>query len=173
MFQHFFKCCLDEFYSRPEAHELGWLAVLLAGVVHGLLDGRMSRRKGVMKMINVNELVDLAQQLDSVMDDSDRGVISANFYKGVNFLVRLDYFLAHFNHGDIVERSGTSKEFEVSTEVDGVVFSALVGRDELEKLRGFAPDEWIDRQALRRSKKVLSIKNAQSQGNVTELVKSM
>lgn len=121
-------------------------------------------------MINVNELVDLAQRLDSVVDDSDSHVLAITFSNRgeIKCLLSLTGFLANFDSGDVSERQRGG--WEIETEVEGVNFKALFYRDDLIRLRGFAPDAWIDERLEEKAHSILSIKKTHPHGNANERV---
>lgn len=96
-------------------------------------------------MEQINELVGLAQQLDSVMDDAGMVIsFSIDSTGGVRFLVHTPYLLEKFDDVEVIKKRDKQFPFTLEAEIEGVGFRAFVGMDELELLRGKVPDEWID-----------------------------
>ncbi|SKB05238.1 hypothetical protein [Sporosarcina newyorkensis] len=98
-------------------------------------------------MEKINELIALAQQIDSVMDDSGGTVYSLDISQTngrCRFLIEPDEFLAQFEHADMVKRHDAEIPVVLETEIEGVVFRAYVHSNEIELLRGQVSDQWLD-----------------------------
>lgn len=96
-------------------------------------------------MENINELVELAQQLDAAMDD-DKSVFSVNIGTNgrISFLADPKYILRNFENVDVIKRKDKDCPFKLEAEIEGVGFDTYVHLDEVELLRGRIPNEWID-----------------------------
>lgn len=127
-------------------------------------------------MIHVNELVDLAQRLDSVLDDSEGEILSANFGQyGTEIHVDLPFFVNKFSHADIANGGSYDYPFQLQIQVEGILFYALVGREQMDVLNHYATNKWLERYCPVHMKTVCSgpNKKAHSHGSVNELAESM
>lgn len=98
-------------------------------------------------MGNINELVELAQQLNTAMLDNKSVIsmdISTTRGESIKFLVGPGYILENFENVDVIKRKGKDIPFKLEAEIEGVVFETYVCLDEVEFLRGHIPNEWID-----------------------------
>lgn len=99
-------------------------------------------------MNHLDELVDLTQQLVSVMDDIGRGIISTDIYPKTGRVVHLcntDFFLQHFSIFDVSIHQGNSDyPVEIQTEIDGVSFIAILNKSELFQIKNHLPESWIN-----------------------------
>ncbi|MEK4024445.1 hypothetical protein [Sporosarcina sp. FSL W7-1283] len=111
-------------------------------------------------MEHLQELIELARQLDAVMDDNKEvyGLdISAS--GGVKFFTDPKYIIKTFSSFDVKETFKDDYPFRLSTEVEGVVFVSRTHLDEVHLLRGFIPDEIVDKYSTtEKPKKVFKIR---------------
>ena len=96
-------------------------------------------------MEQLNELVELAQQLEAAMDDA-KSIISANIGSDgrFSFLVEIQYMFRNFDNVDVIKKEDMDYPFRLETEIEGIGFCTHVRLDKVELLRGFIPDEWIE-----------------------------
>lgn len=93
----------------------------------------------------LNEIIDLSQQLVSVMDDTGWGVISTHIHArtgSVEHHCDPNFFLNNFPTFDVQKRSSDSFPFEIRTEFDGVQFNALISPSELHLIERHLPESW-------------------------------
>lgn len=100
-------------------------------------------------MEQINELVELAQQIDAVMDDTKSEVFSLHISSRgrTAFLVTPEYMLKNFDNMDVTKTGETDVDcavFKLETEIEGVIFKCSIYRDELHLLNGRIPDEWLN-----------------------------
>lgn len=98
-------------------------------------------------MEKINELIFLAQHIDSVMDDAGGSVYSLNISRTsgkCRFLIEPQEFLAQFKNGDVKKRDTPQIPIVLETEIEGVAFRAYVHDYEIELLRGYVSEQWLD-----------------------------
>ncbi|MGE7546076.1 hypothetical protein [Sporosarcina newyorkensis] len=97
-------------------------------------------------MDHLQELIELAQQLDSVMDDNKEVYgLDIGTSRGVKFFTDPEYLINTFDSFDASETFQNDYPFRLSTEVEGVVFVSRTHLNEVDLLRGFIPDEMLNK----------------------------
>lgn len=118
-------------------------------------------------MEQINELVELAQQIDAVIDDAEHGVygLTINTLGEVEYQVSLPYFLKNFEDFDANRKDSGLYPITLTTEIEGVSFQAMVSIKEIELLDGRLPAEWLAqfRPAPKQTDSVSSIPNSTSE----------
>lgn len=95
-------------------------------------------------MDHLDELIDLTQQLVSILDDMEGGVISTHISRGeVEHLCRLEFFLRNFSTFDVLKRQSDDRPLELKTEIEGVLFHAFVKREDLHLIEDYLPEGWF------------------------------
>ena len=113
-------------------------------------------------MEHLQELIELAQQLDSVMDDNKEvwGLDISAVSGRVKFHTDPKYIIKTFSSFDVNETSQNDHPFRLSTEVEGVLFVSRMHLNEVHLLRGFIPDEILDKYSPSvKPKKVFKIRD--------------
>lgn len=100
-------------------------------------------------MEQINELVELAQQIDAVMDDTKSEVFSLHISSRgrTAFLVTPEYMLKNFDNMDVIKTGETGAYcavFKLETEIEGVIFKCSIYPNELHLLNGRIPEEWLN-----------------------------
>lgn len=98
-------------------------------------------------MEEINELVELAQQIDAVIDDANHQVsgLTISLHGTIAYQVSPEYFLKHFTHFDANRRDSSLYPIDLRTEIEGVSFEALVSVRDLGILDGRVPADWLAR----------------------------
>lgn len=101
-------------------------------------------------MEQIKELVDLAQQIDAVIDDVENKVygLTIDSCGRTNYQVTSNYFIESFESFDAHATKSALYPISIETEIEGVRFTALVSSKEIELLEGLVPDEWLSRFKL-------------------------
>ncbi|GEN83595.1 hypothetical protein SLU01_19070 [Sporosarcina luteola] len=97
-------------------------------------------------MNHLDELIDLTQQLVSVMDDMEGGIISTRIFPvggEVENLCRLEFFLKNFSTFDVLKRQSDDRPLELKTEIEGVHFHTFVKREDLHLIEDYLPEGWF------------------------------
>lgn len=124
---------------------------LFVHLPHGILGFWMGfhqkQLKGEIRMNHMDELIDLTQQLASVVDDMERGIISTDIYPSVGRVRHActpEFFLQHFSTFDVKKRPGHENyPIEIRTEIDGVQFVSILSPGELHLIKDHLPESWL------------------------------
>ncbi|BAQ11481.1 hypothetical protein OXB_3011 [Bacillus sp. OxB-1] len=99
-------------------------------------------------MNHLNELIDLTQQLVSVLDDTERGIISTSIHPAggrVEHFCNPEFFLNYFTTFDVQKRSACGDyPVEIRTEIEGVQFIAILSQNELQLIEEHLPQDWLE-----------------------------
>lgn len=85
-------------------------------------------------MNHLEELIDLTQQLASVLDDMEHGIISTsldNLNGSVKHFCQPRFFISQFSSFDVLPLKSKEFPLELKTEIDGVIFHAYLRYNEL------------------------------------------
>ena len=85
-------------------------------------------------MNHLEELIELSQQLSSVLDDMEHGIISTgldNLNGSVKHFCQPRFFISQFSSFDVLPLKSKEFPLELKTEVDGVIFHAFIRHNEL------------------------------------------
>ena len=93
--------------------------------------------------VSLNEISALLQQLESILDDSERTVINVNV-SSTNTYVQLDSitFLIEFMEFDIEVDDSPDYPYELKAEMGGVKFIAVMSAAEVVDLKTTIPEQW-------------------------------
>ena len=93
--------------------------------------------------VSLNEISALLQQLESILDDSERTVINVNV-SSTNTYVQLDSitFLIEFMKFDIEVDDSPDYPYELKAEMGGVKFIAVMSAAEVVDLKTTIPEQW-------------------------------
>jgi len=93
--------------------------------------------------VSLNEISTLVQQLESILDDSERTVISVSVSSKKSY-AHLDSntFLVEFMEFDIEVDDCPDYPYELKAEIGGVEFIAVMSVAEIVDLKITIPDQW-------------------------------
>ena len=104
------------------------------------IKGLSEKKRGAMSL---NEISTLVQQLESILDDSERDVIGVSVSANKSH-VHLESitFLIEFMEFDIEVDDCPDYPYELKTEIGGVDFIAVMSVSEIADLKTTIPDQW-------------------------------
>lgn len=97
-------------------------------------------------MNHLEELIELSQQLSSVLDDMEHGIISTrldNLNGSVKHFCGPRFFISQFSSFDVLPLKSKEFPLELKTEVDGVIFNTFLKHDELHLIESDSLDKKI------------------------------
>lgn len=94
-------------------------------------------------MISLNEISTLVQRLETIIDDSERAVLSINISPGHNFVhLEAITFLTEFIEYDIEVDGGEKYPYELKAKIGGVGFMAIMSVADVVDLKDSIPKQW-------------------------------
>ena len=99
--------------------------------------------EGESKLVSLNKMASLVQQLDSLMDDSSGDIISVSIDGGRSLIhMRPTPFLIEFIDFEIKTRDSVEYPYEFIRNIGGVIFYAIVSVAEVVDLITTIPDQF-------------------------------
>ncbi|MBO0586489.1 hypothetical protein [Sporosarcina sp. E16_8] len=107
------------------------------------IKGLSGKKRAEVAALSLYEISTLVQQLESILDDSERDVIgvSVNANKSHVHLESIT-FLIEFMEFDIEVDDSPDYPYELKAEIGGVEFIAVMSVAEIADLKTTIPDQW-------------------------------